>query len=170
MGKCKRADFIELSKEILDKWGCLRFRAGGGSMHPFVRDGDFIIVSPIESSSIRIGDVVFYSSAGNRVIVHRVVNTYKTDGSMTILVKGDACFGSPERIDSQDVLGKVVAIERNGREKRLDTTLSRLIGLLLAGMSSSSHWIYPIGSIVKHSGRRLLGKILEELMNLTVFY
>ena len=45
MGKCKRTDFIELSKEVLDKGGCLRFRAGGGSMHPFVRDGDFLVVT-----------------------------------------------------------------------------------------------------------------------------
>ena len=156
MGKCKRTDFIELSKEVLDRGGCLRFRAGGGSMHPFVRDEDVITVSPIENSSIQIGDVVFCSTAGNRVIVHRVINKYKKEDSEPIVIKGDACFGSPERVNAQDVLGKVVAIERNGREKRLDTTLCRLTGLLLAGMSPFSHWIYPVGSIVKHSGRRLL--------------
>ena len=31
MEKCKRADFVELSKEIMDKGACLRFRAGGES-------------------------------------------------------------------------------------------------------------------------------------------
>jgi hypothetical protein len=81
---------------------------------------------------------------------------------MTVLIKGDASFSSPEKIDIQNVLGKVIAIERNGRKKRLDTKLHQIIGLLLSGISPVSHWIYPIGSVVKHSGRRLLGRYFKE--------
>ncbi|NIM59468.1 MAG: hypothetical protein GTO16_11085 [Candidatus Aminicenantes bacterium] len=62
----------------------------------------------------------------------------------------------------QNVLGKVVAIERNGRKKRLDTKYHQIIGLLLSGISPFSRWIYPIGSIVKHSWQRLLGRHFKE--------
>jgi len=126
-------------------------------MRPFIQDGDFITVSPVGSSSVRIGDVVFYSTAEDNVIVHRVVNKYGKDGNMNLVIKGDASFSSPEKVDIQNVLGKVVAIERNGRKRNLETRFYRTLNLLFARLSPFSHWIYPIGSRLKHSGRRLLG-------------
>ena len=153
---------LKLSRDMLEKGKSIRFQAKGWSMHPFIRDGDFIVVSPVKSSSIRKGDIVFYSNAENKIIVHRIIRKYKQKGRMTVLVKGDASFSSPEKMDIQNVLGKVIAIERNGRKKRLDTKLHQIIGLFFAVISPFSRWIYPIGSIVKHSGRRLLGRYFKE--------
>jgi signal peptidase I len=122
---------LKLSKDTLEKGKSIRFQAKGWSMRPFIRDGDFIVVSPVKSSSIRKGDV---------------------------LIKADASFGfPPEKVDIQNVLGKAIAIERNGREKRLDRKLYQIIGLFFAMISPFSRWIYPIGSILKQSGRRILG-------------
>lgn len=157
------SDLLKLSREFLERGTSIRFQAKGWSMRPFIRDGDFITVSPIASSSIRIGDVIFYSTAEDKVIVHRVVNKYEKDGRMTMLIKGDACFGAPEKVDAQNVLGKVVAINRNERERKLNTKLYRIIGLLFAGLSPFNRWIYPIGSRVKHKGPKHLGIILEKL-------
>lgn len=138
-------------------------------MRPFIRDGDFIVVSRIENSSMKTGDVALYFTAKNKIIVHRVIKKYKKNGRMTLVIKGDASFGSPEKVDMQNVLGKVVAIERNGRERRLDTKLYRIIGLFFAGLSPFSRWIYPIGSILKHKGRRFLVFILEKLQSLRLY-
>ena len=149
-------DLLELSRALLEDGKSVRFQAKGWSMHPFIQNGDFITVSPIENSSIKIGDVVFYSTTESRVLVHRVIHKYKKDGSMTMLIKGDACFGPPESVNSQNVLGKIVAIERDGRERKLDTKLYRIIGLLLAAISPFSYWIYSIASKAKHSKHRLL--------------
>jgi signal peptidase I len=156
-------DFLGLSRDILEKGKSVRFQAKGWSMRPLIRDGDFIVVSPVENSSIKIGDVVFYSTTGNKVIVHRLIRKYKQKGRMTVLIKGDASFSSPEKIDIQNIWGKVIAIERNGRKKRLDTKLHQIIGFLLSGITPFSHWIYPLGSIVKHSGRSLLGRYFKGL-------
>ena len=144
--------FLKLSRALLEEGKSVRFKAKGWSMHPFIQNGDFITVSPIENSSIKIGDVVFYLTAESRVLVHRVIHKYKKHGSMAMLIKGDACFGSPERVNSQKVLGKVVAIERDGRERKLDSRPYRIIGLLLAAISPFSHWIHSIGSRAKQSG------------------
>jgi signal peptidase I len=163
------SDLLKLSREFLERGTSIRFRAKGWSMRPFIKNGDFVTVSPIASSSIRIGDVIFYSTAKDKVIVHRVVNKYGKNGRMTMLIKGDACFGVPEKVDAQNVLGKVVAINRNGQEKRLDTKLHRTIGLFFARLSPFSRWIYPIGSIVKSSGRRLRGDFLEKLQSLKLY-
>lgn len=92
---------LELSRDILEKGKSVRFQAKGWSMRPFIRDGDFIVVSPIENSSIKTGDVVFYLTTENKVIVHRVIKKYKKKGRMTVLIKGDASFSSPEKVEIQ---------------------------------------------------------------------
>lgn len=145
------ADLAELSKNIFRRGKSVRFQARGWSMRPFIRDGDFIVVSPIENSSIRTGDVVFYLTTENKVMVHRVIRKHKKDKDNRIImfIKGDATFNSPEKIEMQNVLGKVVAVERNGRKKRLDTKLYQLTGLLYAGISPFSQWTYPFFSKVK---------------------
>jgi len=148
---------LKLSRDILEKGKSIRFQAKGWSMRPFIRDGDFIVVSPVKSSSIRKGDIVFYSNAENKIIVHRIIRKYKKNDRIAVLIKADASFGSPEKVDIQNVLGKAIAIERNGREKRLDRKLYLIMGLFFAVISPFSRWIYPIGSIMKQSGRRILG-------------
>jgi signal peptidase I len=132
-------------------------------MRPFIRDGDFIVVSPVKSSSIRKGDVVFYSNAENKIIVHRIIRKYKKNDRIIVLIKADASFGSPEKVDINNVLGKVIAIERIGRERRLDGKLYKIIGLFFVAISPFSRWIYPIGSKMKQSGRRFLGSVLKGL-------
>ncbi len=120
-------------------------------MRPFIRDGDFIVVSPIENSSIKTGDVVFCITTENKVIVHRVIKKYKKDkdNRITTLIIGDATFSSPEMVEMQDVLGKVVDVERNGRKKRLDTKFFPIKSLLFAGISPFSRWTYPFLSKIK---------------------
>jgi len=147
----RNADLIELSKDIFRKGKSIRFQAKGWSMRPFIRDGDFIVVSPIEDSSIKTGDVVFYLTTENKVIVHRVIKKYKKDKDNRIMmfIKGDAAFSSPEKTEMQNVLGKVIAVERNGRKKRLDTKLYKIKGLLFAGISPFSQWTYPFLSKIK---------------------
>jgi RimJ/RimL family protein N-acetyltransferase len=88
---------------------------------------------------------------------------------MNLVIKGDASFSSPEKVDMQNVLGKVVSIERNGRERRLGTKPYRIIGLFFAGISPFSRWIYPIGSRVKHKGHRTLGIVLEKFQSLKLY-
>jgi signal peptidase len=145
------ADLLELSKDIFKTGKSIRFRAKGWSMRPFIRDGDFIVVSPVEYSSIKTGDVVFYLTAKNKALVHRVIKKSKKDKDdrITMYIKGDATFSTAEKVEMQKILGKVVAVERNGRKKKLDTKLYQLTGLLLAVISPYSQWTYPFFSKIK---------------------
>lgn len=154
-------DLLGLARDILKKGRSVRFQAKGWSMHPFVQDRDFITVSPVEDSSIKIGDVVFYSATEDRIIVHRVIRKYRKDGRVVMLIKGDAFFGYFEKIDLQNIIGKVVAIERNGQKKRLDTKIYRMKGLVFAGISPFSRWTYLVGRMIKHNGLRVLRRILQ---------
>lgn len=138
-------------------------------MRPFIQDGDLITVSPLRNYPIRVGDVVLYKTADDQAIVHRVIRkTIKGSGTV-FFIKGDATFGQSEEVDTEMVLGRVVAIERNGRGKKLDTKLYRIIGLFFAGLSPFSRWIYPLGSKVKHKGRKHLSIILEKLQSFKLY-
>ena len=119
-------------------------------MRPFIEDGDLITVSPLRNYSIRVGDVVLYKTADDRAIVHRVIRQTRIDGMAVFFIKGDAAFDQFEKVDAENVLGRVVAIERNGQERKLDTKLYRIIGLLFAGLSPFSQWTYPVGSKIKN--------------------
>ncbi|MEI8173690.1 MAG: signal peptidase I [Deltaproteobacteria bacterium] len=140
------ANLLKLSNDLLERGTSIRFRVKGFSMRPFIRDGDFIIVAPVENSSISLGDVVFFFSDDDQVIVHRVIRKYKSNGGISMMVKGDATFGLPDKVDSRNILGKVVVIERNGHIKNLNTKFYRTLNLLFAVISPFSHMTYSIGS------------------------
>lgn len=138
-------------------------------MRPFIQDGDLITISPMQNSPIRVGDVVLYKTTGDRAIVHRVIRKIIRGNRTIFFIKGDAAFDKPEEVGTKRVLGRVVAIERNGQERKLDTKLYRIIGLFFAGLSPFSRLIYPIGSKVKHKARQHLGIILEKLQSLKFY-
>ena len=105
----------------------MRIKARGGSMIPFIWDGDVVLVSPAGAAEIRVGDVICYEPAPGRLLLHRVVR--RSNGQL--VAKGDA-LPFTERVPQEQVLGKAVAIERGGRLRRLDATRwrNRAIALL----------------------------------------
>ena len=89
-------------------------------MLPFLRDGDLLLVSPVASSEILVGDVLCYEKSPGRLFIHRVI---KRPGEQFV-TKGDA-VDFTEVIFPEEVLGKVIAVERHGRVRRLDTRWAR---------------------------------------------
>lgn len=62
-----------------------------GSMEPTYPPGTLIIVQPVETADIRIGDAITYQlrSGEPEVVTHRVVAISSTDGETTFTTKGD---------------------------------------------------------------------------------
>jgi hypothetical protein len=86
----------------------------GGSMRATFRSGDCIIFEEVSTDSLRTGDVVvFRSTAGSGTdIVHRIVSL----DDESIEVKGDNNpSDATETVPRGNILGKVSAVERNGR-------------------------------------------------------
>ena len=82
IANCKRADFLPLAAEILAEGRALRFKARGGSMYPFVRDGDVVHVKPVEGSAVGVGDVVLCRYGENRLVAHRVIGVSRERGQV----------------------------------------------------------------------------------------
>jgi hypothetical protein len=112
-------------------------------MLSFVQDGDLVLVSPAEGSEVRVGDVICYRESPGRLLLHRMI---RRDGER-LVTKGDALAVS-ELIFPGQLLGKVVAIERRGRVRRLDTGVARwrnrmivLLSPLLPGLLPPAIWL-----------------------------
>ena len=129
----------ELISQLLQDGHNVRFRAPGKSMHPAILDGDVLLVEPIDSAGIKIGDIILYQ-ADEGMIAHRVIDIEKVEdpnflraglpapGSVpdterkqasflrySFILRGDASYSSDEPVYAEQILGKIVAVERHNR-------------------------------------------------------
>jgi len=135
-------NFGELAEEVFARSGCLRFTAGGRSMHPLIKDGDTLTIEPVDPQRLRVGDVAFYRPSDSRVVVHRVVGKLFQNGRLVFLIRGDASDGPCEVVPAERILGRAVLLERNGRAVRLDRGPARLAGILWVKLSPWSRRAY----------------------------
>lgn len=140
----KRGDFASIAQEVLGRGRILKFKAKGGSMSPFIRNGDVVEVIPLKGK-INFGDIIFYHSSYGNSIIHRVIQR----GKESIITKGDSVPGSDQPIFSKQVLGRVVAVEKNGWCIRLDKPVGKLLNIFLALISPFSFLIYPSLKFIK---------------------
>ena len=146
--------YHDMVKEELGKGLAMRFRAQGGSMRPFIIAGDIVTVEPADARELRVGDVVLFQS-GDLAVVHRMLYQYVRGGTAYLLTKGDS-IPSPDRpVPQTRLLGRVTAIDRNGRRIDLDSAPARAFAMLLALLSPMSAYWHPAGVRVKRLLRRL---------------
>ena len=120
----------------------VRFKAPGRSMYPTIREGEIITVQPIEPCNVKPGDILLYQ-ADERVIAHRLVRIERNgndarfhhpslctlhsalssdysvlspqSSSLSFLLRGDASGALDEPVEAHQILGKVVSVDRGGR-------------------------------------------------------
>src|SRR3990167_10204427 len=128
---CKKEDFFYLAETILKQGNCIKFKAEGGSMSPSIRSGDIVEVGPV-TDEITSGDIILYRSRENTAVVHRVIKKNESGG---ILTKGDSSLDFDSPITNEQVLGKVIEVERRGINIRhfLGKILRKVQGFRLYG-------------------------------------
>jgi signal peptidase I len=118
--------FQELSAELLTEGIAVRFSAAGHSMHPAIRDGERITIAPVSEREVRRGDILLYRK-GRGVIAHRVRRVkMESDSTRRFILRGDASVTSDEPVAAEQILGRVVAVERQGRTITLAGRRARL--------------------------------------------
>ena len=146
-----RTDFGELTEEVLSRGGSFCFRARGFSMVPFIRDRDILTIESIKASVLDMGDIAFYRLAGDRLVAHRVVCREVLDGKEILTMRGDVPSGSYDRVLAEQVLGRVVSVQREEKLIRLDRGFRRLMALLLVRSSPVSSLIFQPVRTVKNT-------------------
>jgi signal peptidase len=117
--------FTTVIEEALTTGTTVRFRAEGTSMYPTIRDGEAISIAAVSPEEVVRGDVLLCRQ-GKRVLAHRVVGLSTAGAVRVFELRGDAKAGCDAPVGADDVMGKVIAVRRNGRLVRLCGLPARL--------------------------------------------
>jgi signal peptidase len=105
----------------------------GLSMYPAIRPGDRSQVASVDPNDIERGDIIL-TTRDNRIYAHRVIGI-KGNPPSEWLVKGDTLLSPDPPVRAEDILGRVIAVQRRGRLISLLTPRARAHGRLLAALS-----------------------------------
>lgn len=95
-------------------------------MTPTVRDGEYLIVSPVDPTQVGRGDVVLCQTRRGP-IAHRVCEIQTgADDAKRYLLYGDASLDADLPVTAPQLRGRVIAVERGGKQMNL-----RLVGGVL---------------------------------------
>ena len=115
------SDATTVVVDLLARGHAVQFQARGDSMHPLIRDHDYLHVEPVDR--IRVGDIVLVL-AERGLTAHRVVAS--RDGM--IVTRGDNAPAADDAVPRSKVLGKVTAVIREGREVKVRGLRAWMIG------------------------------------------
>jgi hypothetical protein len=117
-------------------------------MLPFLRSGDVLTIAPAAAAALALGDVACYTK-DDALYVHRVVGRR----ARGLVCRGDALAWA-HLVPARAVLGRVTAIERNGRRRRLDTPHRRRIARLIVLTAPLVRHALPLARAVRRLVRR----------------
>lgn len=123
--------FLETSHELLKLGYAVRFRAGGHSMHPTIKDGEMITVEPVNPGDVRRGDILLYQFKKG-VIAHRVLRVEREDAQLRFILRGDSTHACDAPVEAGEILGRVISVERKGRAFNLVGRRAKLLRIARA--------------------------------------
>ena len=130
--------FRQLFINLLREGHVIRSLAVGASMSPSIKKGDLLVVKPLLLEEAEIGEIVAFRRDESQSVLttHRVIQKGEERDQRYIITKGDR---NPYRdlplVSSQELLGKVVGIERKGQVISLESPFYRVRGYLMARWS-----------------------------------
>jgi hypothetical protein len=99
-------------------------------MSPAIGDGDTVTIGPVDPASLVAGDIILYHAC-ERPLVHRVVEVRDASSSgFEVITCGDCKTAVDAPVGREQVLGKVVGVERRHEPSRL----AALVGLWRADL------------------------------------
>lgn len=119
----------ELSGQVRSMGGNLRFecKVWGTSMSPEVCPGDVLVVQSAGPDDVEIGDIIVYLGDHGRQVVHRLVEKDTSRGATEIIARSDVLGARNEVIKIDDLIGRVVSVERGNPLRRfLDGAIAAL--------------------------------------------
>ncbi len=139
---------IELLKAVTEKGKSFRVQAPGFSMYPFIRDRDYITISPLATGHPKLGDVVAFIQPGTgELVVHRIVKSKRDH----YLVKGDNTPAPDGLIPKANILGYVTKVDKDGKSIRFGSGFERTFIALM----SRKNLLRPIRHIAYKLIRRI---------------
>lgn len=115
---------LDVARVLADRDG-ITFRAQGTCMYPTLRPGDVLRIRSCSAAAVDVGDIAVCRTP-DYLFSHRVIATGERDGDAYVVTRPDrAADGADSPSFDDDLLGVVVAIERNGRSVPLQPAAYR---------------------------------------------
>lgn len=91
----------------------VKIRLMGESMYPFLNSrSDILVIAPFISETLCVGDVVL-AKVSDQYVLHRLIEKEKQGWCK---LQGDANMKIQELVHVENIIGRLVQIERNGTE------------------------------------------------------
>lgn len=127
-------------------------------MSPMVRDMDVLLVHPVNTSLVRVGDIILCRVLPDRVVVHRVIRQSSNPDGFCFLVQGDQAAQPDGWVQQPQIFGRVTEVERGELHLDMHSPAARVLGLFAV---LNSRW---------HFGRGRIPRIVGEwIRRLSVF-
>ena len=150
-------DIVTVSERLLKRGYHVRINAGGQSMYPYLRSGDILEVEPAVLDEMQPGDIVVFRRK-KTLIAHRLHRKTGQGDAITGISIGDSGIWKDEPLTAETVAGRVVARERNGKQKLLRTPEALRYGRLMVRF-------YPMPHLFAQFRLRL-NRLFRRAMNL----
>lgn len=79
-------------------------------MFPIIGTGDRITISPERNPGV--GDIIVFKK-NETMVCHRLVKTFEKDGARHYQTRGDSFFSPDEPVTPEQIVGKVISIDRS---------------------------------------------------------
>jgi signal peptidase I len=103
----------------------VRFRAGGSSMYPTIRDGEAVTIAAVCTDDVVRGDVLLCRHE-QRMVAHRVVGVGSRGSERFFELRGDSKASCDMLVGVDAVVGRIIDVCRNGRLVTLSGRAARL--------------------------------------------
>jgi signal peptidase I len=121
--------------------GTAVLRVAGGSMGPWLRPGDFVVIRRRRWDELNAGCIVVFARQG-RLVVHRILRRGTQGGERVLFTKGDAARHPDGPVHVQELLGEVVFIDRECGSLELRDQ-GFVWSRLMSKLSTYSQFWYP---------------------------
>lgn len=124
--------------------GIQKLLCRGRCMVPVLDDTVEVLVRDCGPERLALGDIILYTFEG-RLMLHRFIRTRKGEGgSLQIVTKADAALRYDPPIGPDDLIGKVVEIERCGKRVKIGRYLWPLSFRIAGALSCAEEAVYSM--------------------------
>ncbi len=135
---------IELRDAVAAASGFQRFVYKGSCMNPILVEGDHLLVKKVRPEDLFFGDIVVYRKQ-DQFMVHRFLccrpgkrNTFE------IITKPDNRFENDNPFKQANLIGRVVAINKNGKRIKLHSGFKPIESYLITAVSILEATIFEL--------------------------
>jgi len=88
------------------------FLVPSGSMVPIINPGDVVLIAPVQTDAIKVGEIIEYRNVKENInIVHRVIAITGDAPNIFFITKGDANNApDPDPVSTQAILGREIFV------------------------------------------------------------